>query len=201
MDMKFRLSGGAIALGLALAAGAANAARVSEQITVIASAFTDIGGSMLTPPTDPATVNFDITYDPAVLYLQTYAGVALVSANVTSTAPLSFENNPLVGINGGPIGLFTDLLVGSYQPGPVFSGDDFDFELIFPVGGGAPSVLQFRYLTSAPFGEFFTKTGTATVTPLPGVPEPATWTMMLVGLGGLGCALRHRGTRTIPAAA
>jgi hypothetical protein len=36
--------------------------------------------------------------------------------------------------------------------------------------------------------------------PLPGVPEPATWAMMLLGLGALGVAMRRR-TRpeTMPA--
>ncbi len=28
--------------------------------------------------------------------------------------------------------------------------------------------------------------------PAPGVPEPTTWAMMLVGFGGLGCLLRRR---------
>jgi len=33
-----------------------------------------------------------------------------------------------------------------------------------------------------------------------GVPEPATWVMMLMGLGGLGVALRFRRTPTTVAA-
>lgn len=41
--------------------------------------------------------------------------------------------------------------------------------------------------------------GTITVLPNPGVPEPATWTMMLLGVGALGAVLRGR-RRTIVAA-
>jgi PEP-CTERM motif len=33
--------------------------------------------------------------------------------------------------------------------------------------------------------------------PLGGVPEPASWALMLVGFGGLGAALRHRRSRTL----
>ena len=34
------------------------------------------------------------------------------------------------------------------------------------------------------------------ITPTNGVPEPATWVMMLLGFGGLGAALRHRRAAT-----
>lgn len=30
------------------------------------------------------------------------------------------------------------------------------------------------------------------IVPTPGVPEPATWAMMLAGLGGVGFAMRRR---------
>lgn len=35
--------------------------------------------------------------------------------------------------------------------------------------------------------------GNATFTPTPGVPEPSTWAMMLLGFGAIGFAMRRRG--------
>jgi len=38
-----------------------------------------------------------------------------------------------------------------------------------------------------------------TFTPTPGVPEPSTWAMLIMGFGAMGCAIRNRRQRLQPA--
>ncbi len=49
------------------------------------------------------------------------------------------------------------------------------------------------------FDDTFTFTNTVTQT-MGGIPEPATWTMMLLGFGGMGAAMRSRRQRFVAAA-
>ena len=53
----------------------------------------------------------------------------------------------------------------------------YNFTLAYGECCGGPAVLQWLYPTGAPVG---------------GVPEPATWAMMLLGFGGIGLAMRKR---------
>jgi PEP-CTERM motif len=68
-----------------------------------------------------------------------------------------------------------------------------------PVAGAPFSQQQFNNVASS--GGLLTLThgsgsiefsGAVTVASKPGVPEPASWALMLLGFGGLGAVLRHR---------
>lgn len=61
-----------------------------------------------------------------------------------------------------------------------------------PTSGG---VLQFELSVGEPDITFSSHVYPDRDAPGPGVPEPATWTMMLMGFGGLGAAMRSRRKR------
>ena len=79
------------------------------------------------------------------------------------------------------LGTPTDVLAplkGNYCPGTSSCGGAFDFFIVDNVTF-VPTVLTYGGLSATSF----------TITAA-GVPEPATWTMLLLGFGGLGGALR-----------
>ncbi|HET9629218.1 MAG TPA: FxDxF family PEP-CTERM protein [Novosphingobium sp.] len=57
-----------------------------------------------------------------------------------------------------------------------------------PITAGATNQIVVNYLSRGQFSYG----GNATFNPVAAVPEPATWAMMLLGLGGIGFALRRR---------
>ena len=57
-----------------------------------------------------------------------------------------------------------------------------------PITAGATNQIVVNYLSRG----VFSYGGNATFNPVAAVPEPATWAMMLVGLAGIGYALRRK---------
>ena len=120
--------------------------------------------------------------------------------NVTGAGPLS-----LSWLSGGRPASYGccngdqsyQVLVGGVVEGTysTTSGQAFAAESLTLSGLGAgPHTLTFQGLSPADETAFIDNVSvTAT-----GVPEPATWTLMLVGFGGMAAALRAR--RRIPAA-
>lgn len=66
-----------------------------------------------------------------------------------------------------------------------------------PTSGG---MLQFELSVGEPDITFSSQVYPDRDVPGPGVPEPATWAMMLMGFGGLGAAMRSRRKRAAVAA-
>jgi PEP-CTERM motif len=62
----------------------------------------------------------------------------------------------------------------------------------FPLTSGTPSFITQVYQTSAGGLLEFDSASSVSFQATGGVPEPATWAMMLVGFGGLGAAMRGR---------
>ncbi len=113
-----------------------------------------------------------------------------VQHNATPSAYYSNPNAPFAGQNGGEPYIFLNFFN---------DGGSFD-KIIFaenPQGGGYES-------DNHTVGRFLTKgTGTSvdiTSGQVPGVPEPATWAMLVMGFGLVGAAARRRHAAMVVAA-
>jgi hypothetical protein len=119
---------------------------------------------------------------------QTVDGVTLVQ-NVTTLLSGTFDNGVLTGINSFPppvgVGGTFDADVTSYSsPFAFFGAGGVDLNLVLSHGSTAWAL--------APGNTVKTVTTTATGTFSAAVPEPAAWSLMLVGAGMLGAGLRRR---------
>ncbi len=180
MDMKFELLSGAMALGLALVAGGASAAVITETITFNASAF---GGGA---PFDPVSGSFTLTFDP------------LNASGVSSDIVVNALNLPGFAAAGATqFGYFgsgnLQIYVGNFATGPdfiLFLGESNSAILTGNGSGdlGRNNFAFYRVTQSDP--ALISTTGTFSVTS--GVPEPATWAVMLMGFGAVGLSLRGR---------
>jgi hypothetical protein len=97
-------------------------------------------------------------------------------------APDNFGPGPHPGIT--PTGGF----VGGGGPGGGGPGG--------PGGPGQPPVTPLGPPVTPPDGPPITPPGPPPVGPPPGVPEPATWAIMITGFFGIGSALRRRRAQT-----
>ncbi|HEX4179367.1 MAG TPA: PEPxxWA-CTERM sorting domain-containing protein [Caulobacteraceae bacterium] len=62
----------------------------------------------------------------------------------------------------------------------------------FPLTSGTPSFIPQVYVTSAGASLEFDSASSVSFQAIGGVPEPATWAVMLAGFGGLGAVMRGR---------
>jgi hypothetical protein len=183
----------AAAIAAPLISAPAQAATITDQVTFTALGFSTSGGPV---PVDPVTGTFLITFDPTQTYTDQTAGITLKSLNINLGSALSFSYNPT-----GPSA--DELIVGGAADGASmvqFNPPTDDFWLFIDTFTTSPTFDQVGYAqVSAGPSIFFTDksaggSGTVTVGPPPsgGVPEPATWAVMLTGFGGVGLAMRWR---------
>ena len=179
------MASAAIAL---LAASPLTAATITDNVSFVAADFGSFPSG--TAPVDPVTGSFTITYDPTQTYLDTTSGISLDSLNITLDSPLSFSYSP-TGPNAD------DLFVGGAADTAElvqFNPATNDFTLSITGFSTAPGFNNLTYAQVASGNNvFFTQgpTGTVTVTPVvASAPEPATWAVMVLGLFGLGAAMR-----------
>ena len=151
-------------------------------------------------PVKSLTLGFTLTYDPLLTI-----GDTAVSNYTTSSTAAQFNNLPIVfktqyyenfgtylTIGGGPFG-------SQYQE----FRDDFFVEFVVDAQGVPQPLLRSPNVEYSFVGSQVTyNTRLATVVinnptgPGPGgVPEPATWAMLLIGFGAIGATTRQRRQR------
>jgi len=123
---------------------------------------------------------------------------------ITFTTPTGF-NSVGAALISGPAqtdaqNLIFGVLVGAALPGVTLNGQPFtlisngttDVATLDPIPitpGGTNTLVVSGTAGQTGAGSY---AGTLTFSNVPGVPEAGTWAMMLVGLGGIGWALRRR---------
>jgi hypothetical protein len=188
MNKSILLLGALVAGGAVVGVGAAKAALVHDLVTFSASDF-QIGQGSDPAPVDPVKGSFEISFDPTQTYTDQTAGIKLDALNIALGSALSFSYTTT--------GTFAGVLVvGGVEDGASkvqFSPSTNDFWLFINNYASAPSFKQLGYSQTSVSTDnlFFTPdpggTGSVTVTPITsGVPEPATWAMMLTGFACLG---------------
>ena len=185
------LTRSAIALGVAL--GAAASAHATTVTFDISGDLTDIGAYT-------GAITLDVTGGLATSGSGTVNGLGFTGVPVVLITPSTPGNEG----SGGSVGF-------RGNDGTDYFGLDAAYPidtngLLFDVGTTTASFGQFPLLAlfsngDGTFGsaftgnvlgtEFYNESGTLTITPT-GVPEPATWAVVLAGFGGIGAAMRKR---------
>jgi hypothetical protein len=195
------ITAGVVAAGLI--ASQANAAMIDEAVSITASNLSLVAGSGT--PIDPVNISFDISLNTADSYSDNTLDISNFSSNLTLGSPLSFSYDD--GQGGFPtdelrVGGTAGTGAGCGSP----DGSDCvqydpstnDFYLYITSFSTSPTFSQLGYSQTSISGDnYVVATGSSTVsltvTPLtPSVPEPASWTIFLTSLVGLGFSYRQR---------
>jgi hypothetical protein len=189
-----------------LAAAAMGAAALGTgSVASAATMIYDISGSEPNSSTYTAQVTLDVVGGQAISgtgYINSSDVAGPLALTLITASTPGVEINPFPGV---PIGYRSN--DGTDDGGDTVVPID-GLGWLFSVGPNAPSpggAATFNpwsngdgTYTAAFFGKLTPKSvdnwgwGAASLTAVAGVPEPATWAMMLVGFGGLGVAMRLR---------
>ncbi|MDB5436644.1 MAG: hypothetical protein JWR47_2901 [Phenylobacterium sp.] len=203
------------ALGLALSFGAASMANATVYV------FTQDActGTCGTGPFGTVTVTNDASLANTLDFVvQLAAGETFHDTNDPQHHALTFDlvGNPTITISGlgSPFTASTPQAAGSTSAAGFGT---FDYVINLPKGSDDPSSFSFKATGAGPLTLDFNTVGAnqiyfttdifgangntgnigAILQTGGGVPEPASWALMLVGFGGLGAALRHRRRQTL----
>lgn len=171
MEVARRLAVASAALALAVGLGSPASATIDKV------AFTIAGGggwTYLSPGISP----FGLPYQPTI------SGSALIDPSKTGLASII----ALDYVTGTRTWTLADL---SSSSGPYFSGNSFvSLTLYFKTGGNMLGTDNTAVIADPGHTIYCNNCVTTSFGP---VPEPATWMMLLLGVGGLGAmARRHR---------
>ncbi|MDE2621119.1 MAG: PEP-CTERM sorting domain-containing protein [Sphingomonadales bacterium] len=167
-------------IGLAAFAGlvpqAADAAIVSKSLTITGAGFSQAFGSGSAAPVSPAKITFSISFDNAANIDSTTTGLNVLSTNLPTTFNYAYDHG------SDMLTLATSAMRGGCG-NPAGSAC-----LFFNSFSTAPNAFFFQQSTSDSGYWVASQITTATAA----VPEPATWGMMMLGLGVIGVAMRRR---------
>ena len=166
--MRTLLSAGILALA-AVVGHPAMATTTTTVFTVNASGFSDLTFTA-TPPIDPVTLSFSLTFDPAGGDQFNYGtGLVLLSSSVPVDGALAFDydsTNDILIVGGA--GLSTSITANT---------NDVLAEIIGAYTG-VGSFAGLEYATAATAGIYLSSAGTVAEV----VPEPASIALILTGL-------------------
>ena len=124
-------------------------------------------------------------------YFGGYSGTG--PSGIGGTSSIYNTTGSTVGSYNGPVFALAGVFLGGASSTPFTIGDGGTF--VVPTGAtalylGLPDAPYFN----GPSGNYYDNSGSlqVNVSPVGGVPEPATWTMMLLGVGGVGVMMRAR---------
>lgn len=184
----------AAALGVAAWAlsASAQAAVINRTFDLEVSRFEQVFGADPTPPQDPVSFNFTLSFDNSADIDTTTTGLTVNSF----TLPYSAQYQYFTATDG--LAVATTLL----GPATCSSSPGKFCAFIHDATSAAPSLIFFQ--NSLPTNNVWRGESlllTYSDAPGgPGVPEPATWALMLIGFGGLGAQLRRQRARPPQAA-
>ncbi|WP_372785271.1 PEPxxWA-CTERM sorting domain-containing protein [Phenylobacterium sp.] len=131
-----------------------------------------------------------------VLFTSPSNGSADISGLVWNARSINRTQDWSLSINGTVVD--SGVLLGDGTQGRL-NPTVFNFSNV-ALAVGDQVVLSYIQDPRAPFGDLVGSNLDINLTPSGGVPEPATWAMMVVGFGGLGAVLRRRrGQVSLPA--
>jgi hypothetical protein len=177
---------------LALTIGSANAATITDNVTFSAAGFTGFPGG--TPPEDPVTGAFNITFDPTQVYTDATAGITLTSLNITAGSAISFCYSAAAYTCDGVAFSADELVVGGIANGTAkvqYSPATDDYVLQISDFTSSPVFTEMVYAqVSAGNNQFYTtpgvSIGSVTVTAVTATPLPAALPLFATGVGALG---------------
>ena len=132
------------------------------------------------------TVDATVTFDQALV---------MPASQLHTDFLLYLTGSAFPSENTGVAGTFTlydgAAVVGQFAYGSTTSNQLSNYAALFPPSNGAYTITSFTDdFTVGSLPQSAVLDGAAFSYALVSVPEPATWTMLLVGLGGLGAVLR-----------
>jgi len=171
----------ALAAGLILVAtvSSAGAATIERTFDVEASGFTLASGSGDPAPVDPVTLNFTLVWDPSIVIAPTDSGLTVNSFSLPYSSVFASDA-------AGNIALGQNL----FNASDCLVGGGLTYCLFMSNSTGANPAAAFDQFTAS--GEWVAGAVTVTASAIGGVPEPATWALMLIGFGGLGWLASRR---------
>lgn len=137
-------------------------------------------------PVDPLAGSFTITFDPTVAVYDTTAGLTVNSFNLPGADHFAFSYTPLGMLTLGAILAPWDQVASAS-----WGTTDFNLGFFHPLD--VPIAPSAFYTVAGVSNAWTSGQGIVTATDgAPGVPEPSSWLLMIVGVGAVGGALRRR---------